>query len=119
MDQFADHGHYHSALVLLGATLIVDQTLATRGYGGIHREQLYKISLSCLFTLINIFDGLVVFVPLVEVASVVHHVSFSLMEALFSCWTTVGEITSLFSLDHDVLLTTFTWLLHGGFMSCS
>jgi hypothetical protein len=32
----ADHGHYHGAHVLLGATLMVYPTLATQGEGGIH-----------------------------------------------------------------------------------
>jgi hypothetical protein len=65
-------GCYMVGSCLVLSNLMVDQTLATQGYEGIHREQLYMINLSYLFTLINIFDGLVVFVPLVEVASIVY-----------------------------------------------
>jgi len=54
-----------------------------KGYGGNHGEQLCTISLSCPFTLFNIFDGLVMFVPLVEVASIVYHVSFILLDLFF------------------------------------
>jgi hypothetical protein len=42
-----------------------------------------------------------------------------LMEALFSCWIIIGEITLLFPLAHDVLVIAFTWLLHSRFMSHS
>jgi hypothetical protein len=43
----------------------------------------HMINLSCPFTLFNISDGLVMFVPLVEVASVAYHVSFILLQVLF------------------------------------